>query len=340
MFINGREISDTQPPYLIAEISCNHNGSLDKALELIEAACLARADAVKFQLYDPNKLTLNLDRPDFVIQDGPWKGRRLHELYTKARTPIEWFPELFGVARARGITMFASVFDPEGVDYLESLGCPAYKIASFEITDTPLISHAASTGKPLIISTGTASLAEVDEAALATEGNDDFAMLHCVSGYPTPIHQSNLARFLMLSNQWGPCGISDHSLGHEVAVAATVLGACIIEKHLKLEGDNESEDAAFSLTPTQFRTLWHNVYQIWGSMQGGGASTEHHQLRRSLYAVEDIHEGELFTPQNVRSIRPGYGLPPSLLPQILGSTATKSIERGTPLTKDLISLRA
>lgn len=335
MEIQNRKIGDEYSPYLIAEISCNHMGSLDKAMRLIQQAKDAGADAAKFQLYSPDSMTLNIGTGDFVIQEGPWKGRKMYELYAKAQTPKDWFPTLISYGKTIGIAVFASVFDKASVDYLESLDCPAYKIASFEITDTPLIAYAAQTKKPLIISTGMASMEEIDQAALATGDNDDFAMLHCVSGYPTPLEEANLHKFVTLSNQWGPCGISDHSEGLIIPVAATALGACIIEKHLiELPWDN-TEDALFSMTPDEFQHMAASVRNVWQSLrpaeQASPSEISSTQLRRSLYVVQDVKNGEKFTEENVRSIRPGYGLAPKLLSEVLGAVATQDIKRGTPL---------
>jgi N-acetylneuraminate synthase len=342
MHIAGREISSQQSPYLIAEISANHLGKIDEALRLIEAAKYAGADAVKFQCYGPDDITLDCDRADFVVKDGPWKGRRLYELYTVAHTPREWFPLLFSHAKKIGITAFASVFSPGAVDFLETLGCPAYKIASMEIVDIPLIKRAAGTGRPLIISTGMASDEEIYDASFAADigqtGNHT-AFLHCVSGYPTDVAEANLGQLKFLQQYAFQSGISDHSLGWEVPVAATALGAVIIEKHLTMDRFNASEDAGFSLTPIEFKTMVMRVREIWLAMQPSKPESEEssRQLRRSLYAVRDIKAGEKFTPDNVRSIRPSYGLVPKYLPRLLDKTATCDIQYGSALTWEMIS---
>lgn len=346
MKIAGRKIGPTQPPYLIAEISCNHAGSLFNALRLIEAARRSGADAVKFQAYTPDTITLDCDKPDFVLQDGPWKGRRLYDLYREAHTPFEWFPTLFDHARKIGITCFASVFDFSSIDLLERLNCPAYKIASFEIVDTELIRHAAATGKPLIVSTGMASETECAAAWQAIRETcrtpdaeiADALPLHCVSGYPTPPAEANLARLRAWSTwQSQPFGLSDHTTSHTIAIAATALGVSAIEKHLKLDGI-ETADAGFSLTPTAFKEMARAVRDVWDALQSGTPASEQasRPLRRSLYAVADIPAGAPITRENVRSIRPGHGLAPSVLPEIVGHTATRMIARGEALARDMV----
>src|SRR5215475_1350986 len=256
MQIGNREISSKLPPYIVAEISGNHAGVFENALALIDAAKEAGADAVKLQCYTPDEMTIDCAKKDFVLRDGPWKGRTLYELYSKAHTPREWFGDLFAHARGIGIEVFSSVFSPAGVDFLEQFNPPAYKIASFEITDIPLIKYAASTGKPLIISTGMAKLEEVNEAANATKGNDFPIFLRCVSGYPTPIEEANLYAF---PSGWG---ISDHTIGSEIPIAATALGALIIEKHLTLDSfcyKIAPEDRQFSTQPSEFHGMTMQV---------------------------------------------------------------------------------
>lgn len=347
MRINGREIGPGQPPYIIAEVGASHGGNLETAILLMGAAIGAGANAVKFQAYTPDTITLDCDKPDFIIKDGPWKGRKLYELYAKAHTPLEWFPTLFKVAADYGVTAFASVFDRSSVDALEKLDCPAYKIASMEITDTPLIKYAAATGKPLIISTGMASYQEQQEAIMAAgrDQSSNVALLSCVSGYPTPLDEAGLYKIKNDNFAYVLKGISDHTKGWEVPVAATALGAMIIEKHIGL-WENKSEDAAFSLNPDEFRRMCESVRAIWKAMQPSEAKSEEpsRQLRRSLYVVKDMVAGEWFSEHNVRSIRPGYGLPPKELPRILGADgydryAKIDIARGTPLTEGLICVR-
>ena len=342
MQIAGRAISSKMPPYLIAEASSNHCGDFNTALALISAAKTAGADAVKFQAYTPDTITLDCDKADFVIKDGLWKGRRLYELYQKCHTPLEWFSSLFRHARELGITAFASVFDAKSVDALEALECPAYKIASMEVTDTNLIGYVAKTGKPLIISTGMASEEEVFDASAAADVTpyaiDNVAMLACVSGYPMKVEAANLSRLKWLQRYYSQVGISDHTLGWEVPIAATALGATIIEKHLMIPTQQDPEDVAFSLLPQEFSMMADKVRRTWQAMQPSDNTTEDssRQLRRSLYVVQDIKRGERFTRDNVRSIRPSYGLPPRYLWDILDKTATQDISYGTALKWSMV----
>lgn len=338
MKIAGREIGPGCPPYIVAEVSCNHGGLLTRAIDLIHAAKAAGADAVKFQCYTADTITMNApDNPEFIIKGGPWHGRHLYDLYTETQTPFEWFPALFKRAADIGITAFASVFDRTSVDALEELNCPAYKIASMEITDIPLIKYAAATGKPLIISTGMASQTDLAQVGMAVE-HRTVAALACVSGYPTPVSEAPLYRFQMLYSRYGVYGVSDHTLGWGVPVAAVALGACIIEKHLTLDRHIDTEDAAFSLTPPEFAQMTAAVRDIWRAMQPSEAKSEDssRQLRRSLYVTADMKQGEMFTEANVRSIRPAYGLPPKNLPDILGKRASQDIRRGTALAWTLV----
>lgn len=343
MNIAGREIGPNLPPYIIAEVSCNHGGVLSRAIELIDAAKSCGADAVKFQAMEPDKITINCSRPEFTIEDGPWKGKNLYELYARTQTPFEWFPEIAGRAANVGITWFASVFDKTSVDLMVKLGAPALKIASFEIVDIPLIKYAASTDLPLLISTGMATEDEVMTAAEAVVAAtkrwkvSNAIMLHCVSGYPTMPAEANLGRI----KKWAGTriGISDHSTGIEIPIAATALGACIIEKHFRLSWHPETEDSAFSLDETDFFAMAMSVRTTWAAMQPpvGGAEAAHRPLRRSLFAVEDIRTGEFFTHANVRSIRPGHGLPPVMIEEIIGKFAAGDIERGQPITRAMIN---
>jgi len=344
--IGPHNIGSDYPPYYIAEISCNHGGSLPTALSLIRHAKTAGANAVKFQCYEADTITLDCDRDDFIVKDGPWKGRNLHALYQKAQTPFAWFPDLFAQAEKTGITIFASVFDFKSVDILEGLGCPAYKIASMEITDTPLIRYAAETGKPLIISTGMANKSDiveaVDAALIHDPDHQELALLHCVSSYPTRIEDSNLYKIRQLMGYRPDAyGISDHSLGANIPIAAVAMGASIIEKHLMV-GTFPTEDFAFSHTPEQFKDMVECVDEIWRAMRPSksGPDNSSRQMRRSLYVVRDMVEGEAFTAENVRSIRPAYGMPPGMLSWVLTKTATRSLTKGTPLKlSDIISGR-
>ena len=341
MKIDGREIGSLVCPYIVAEISANHCGSLDHAKQLIRTAKWAGADAVKFQCYEPGEITLDCDNDDFRIKSGPWASQTLFALYSKACTPRAWFPDLFATARECGISAFASVFSPDGVDYLESLGCPAYKIASMELVDAPLIEHAAKTGKPVIISTGMGSMKEIRDALVAAESymGVDALPLHCVSGYPTDVDDADLGRLISIQNEMGDTGISDHTLGWEVPVAAVALGAVMIEKHFILSRDLVSEDREFSLEPGEFKTMVDKVRQIWRAMQPPrhDAEADMRQFRRSLYAVADIKAGEPFTAENIRSIRPGYGMTSSELPRLLSAgIASCDIKRGTALNPGMV----
>lgn len=333
MEINGRKIGGLQPPYIVAEISANHCGSLERAKKLILAAKKAGADAVKTQCYEPDTITLNINRPDFIVQDGLWKGRTLYELYGKAYTPMGWHAELYRTAEEVGITIFSSVFDRSSVDLLESIGCPAYKIASFEVVDTPLIEYVAQTYKPIIISTGMASDREILEANVASKRRAAF--LHCTSEYPGTIEYASLRRMAAIDQLLqfnSPIGISDHTpCATTIPIAATALGATIIEKHLKLASGPESEDDAFSLTPDQFKKMVEVVKQVAEAMITRPSAQSSRQMRRSIYVVDDIKEGETFTHKNIRSIRPGYGLPPKMLYRWLGQKAQKSYSKGDRL---------
>jgi len=337
--IAGRPIGPGHPPYVIAELSGNHNGQIERALRLIDVAKEMGADAVKLQTYTADTMTIDAAGPEFEIKGGLWDGRRLHELYQEAQTPWDWHPQLFDHARRVGIACFSTPFDASAVDLLEKLDAPAYKVASFEIVDLPLIRRVAQTGKPLIISTGMANLGEIGEAVQAARsaGASQIALLHCTSGYPTPPEDSNLATISHLATAFGTVtGLSDHTPGHAVAVAAVALGASIIEKHVTLRRADGGPDGAFSLEPAELRALVDGcrvAFAAIGHVRYDLAPSEKANIifRRSLYAVADIAEGEVFNAQNVRAIRPGYGLPPKMLPDVIGRRATTAIPRGTAL---------
>jgi len=341
--IAGREIGRGHRPYVIAELSGNHNGDIERAFRLMDVAKGAGADAVKLQTYTADTITLDHDGPGFTVQGGLWDGKRLHELYREAHTPWGWHPALFDHARKIGITCFSSPFDSTAIEFLETLDTPAYKIASFELVDTPLIRRAARTGKPLILSTGMANAEEIDDAlSAARSGSGGVVLLHCVSGYPTPAAEANLSRIPALAARHGcDVGLSDHTLGTEVAVAAAALGAAVIEKHFTLARADGGPDAAFSLEPDELAALVKGVrtaHEALGHADYGRTASEQPNVmfRRSLYAVEDIKAGELLTEKNVRSIRPGYGLSPKYLPEILGRRAQTAIARGTPMAFYLV----
>lgn len=338
MNIAGREIGPNNPPYIVCEVGANHGGDLGRALRLIEAAKAAGADAVKFQAYTADTITLDCDGPDFRIDSGPWQGWRLYDLYKKCQTPFEWFPKIAEHARKIGITWFASAFDPTAVDMLVALDVPAIKIASFELVDLPLIRYAAATGKPLILSIGMASDNEIDEAAVAAiPAFNNRIFLSCISGYPTPIKESNLWRLRSYNGM--NIGISDHTIGIEIPVAATALGVWMIEKHFTLSHRRLTPDSMFSTEPVQFADMVRAVRRTWDALQPHMPTSEASQrpLRRSLYVVADIKAGEQFTAANVCSIRPGHGLPPKEIDQVLGKTATRDIARGTALVSDMVS---
>jgi N-acetylneuraminate synthase len=346
--IDGRAIGPGHPPYVIAELSGNHNGQLERALRLVDAAKEAGADAVKIQTYTADTITIDDDGPDFTIKEGPWRGRRLYELYREAHTPWEWHPALFEYARKIGITCFSSPFDSTAIDLLEGLGAPAYKIASFELIDLPLIRYAAKARKPLIMSTGMASADEITDAVDAAKegGASEIILLHCVSGYPTPAEEANLARISALAKAYScPIGLSDHTLTIETAIAAVALGAVLIEKHFTMKREDGGPDAAFSLEPDEFAAMVQGArtaYSALGRAEYERAPSERGStiFRRSLYAVKDIAKGEILTNSNVRSIRPGYGLPPKHLTELLGRRALRDISRGTPMSFDLVETRS
>lgn len=339
MKIGTREIGGGHPPYIIAEVGANHGGDLGRALRLVECAKAAGADAVKFQCYTADTITIDGDRPEFTIAEGPWSGWKLYDLYKRCETPFDWFPKLAEHARKCRIDWFASAFDESAVDVLDQLDSVAIKVASFEIVDLPLIKYAARTGRPLILSTGMANHEEIDAAvSMAHSGfRQDIAVLHCVSGYPTPIEQADLAAFAekraLLRPH--PVGISDHSIGIEVPVAATALGATIIEKHMTF-GSLHTPDSEFSMMPAEFHKMIVAINSIWQATQHSFVKPESERgqepLRPSLYAVEDIAAGEPFTHENVRSIRPGAGLPPKEIDRIIGRRAHIAIGRGTPMS--------
>jgi N-acetylneuraminate synthase len=340
--IAGRVIGPDQPPYVIAEMSGNHNGDIGRALALIDAAQAAGADAVKLQTYTADTLTIDHDGPGFIIEGGLWDGRRLYELYQEAHMPWDWHERLFAHARALGIACFSSPFDPTAVAFLDGLGAPAFKVASFEIVDTPLIAAMARTGKPLIISTGLASPDDIAEAVAAARGagGREIVLLHCTSGYPTPPSQMHLRTMMDLGERHGALvGLSDHSMGSAVSVAAVALGACVIEKHFTLARADGGPDAAFSLEPDELarlvadcRAAWEALGQVhYDEVAAEAASRDH---RRSLYVVADIKAGEPLTDQNIRSIRPGHGLPPKHYFDLLGRIASRDLKRGEPLAWD------
>lgn len=337
--IGNRIIGKGYPTYIIAELSANHAGNLDNAKELIRVAKHAGADCVKLQTYTADTLTIDCDNKYFQISSGTWKGENLYSLYKKAYTPWEWHPELMEEARKVGLDFFSTPFDKTAVDFLEELGVGFYKIASFELVDIPLIKYVASKGKPIILSTGMASKKEISEAceAIRSEGNESFALLKCSSAYPSIPADMNLATMQDLRDSFlVPIGLSDHSMGSLGAVVAVSMGAAIIEKHLCLSRDIPNPDASFSMEPQEFSSM---VQQIREAEKAIGKISyslskkeqENALFRKSLFVVKDMEEGELFTLENVRSIRPSYGMKPKHLFEVLGQVASCHLVRGTPL---------
>jgi N-acetylneuraminate synthase len=325
-------------------MSANHNGSIDTARRIIDRAAECGADALKIQTYRADTLTIDSNKPDFKIEEGLWKGKTLYELYEWAHTPWDWHHSLFEHAGKRGITIFSSPFDATAVDLLEDLNAPAYKIASFEAIDLELIRYTASTGKPLIISTGMADVEEIGEAAQAARdaGCRQLALLHCVSGYPAPASDYNLQVIPDMAERFGcVVGLSDHTLDNTTAIAAVAMGAKIIEKHFTLDRQGGGPDDSFSLEPTNLQALCRDSRTAWeamGKIDYGRKSSEcgNVKFRRSLYCVKDIRSGECLTREHVRSIRPGYGLAPKHLKKLIGMTVKKDITAGTPLNWDQI----
>jgi pseudaminic acid synthase len=342
--IAGRPVGPGAPPFIIAELSGNHNGELDRALRLIDAAADAGADAVKLQTYTPDTITLNHDGPGFRLEGGLWNGRTLYDLYTEAHTPYAWHAPLFAHARARGLIIFSSVFDETAVELLEDLDAPAYKIASFEAVDLPLIARTAQAGKPLIISTGMTTPSEI-AAAMATaraHGTGEVALLHCVSTYPARFPEANLRMVPRLAADYGClAGLSDHTPGTAAAVAAIALGAAVIEKHVTLSRAEGGPDAAFSLEPEELARLTADCRHAWEALGEaaylrGAEEGANRTFRRSLYVVRDVAAGAPLTAADVRSIRPGFGLEPDRLAEVLGRPATRDLKRGEPLAWDMI----
>jgi N-acetylneuraminate synthase len=331
--IAGRDIGSEYLPYVIAELSANHNGNINTAFRIIEMAKAAGADAVKLQTYRPDTITLNSDREDFQIRDGLWKGKTLYDLYQEAHTPWDWHKPLFDHARAIGITLFSSPFDNTAVDLLEDLGAPAYKIASFEAVDHKLIKYAASTGKPLIISTGMADRDEIDEAVVAARdgGCTQFCLLLCVSGYPAPASDYNLATIRDMAARYGvPIGLSDHTLDNITAITSVALGASVIEKHVTLDRGGGGPDDSFSLEPAELERLCRSARTAWealGTVDYGLKSSEQGNIkfRRSLYFVRDLVAGDVVTENDIRSVRPGLGLPPKHFDAIVGKKLKSSV---------------
>lgn len=342
--IAGRKIGADFPPYIIAELSANHNGDINTAFRLIEIAKESGADAIKIQTYRPDTITIDCNKEDFQIKDGLWKGKSLYQLYEWAHTPWEWHQKLFEKAKEVGITMFSSPFDFTAVDLLEELDAPAYKIASFELVDLPLIRYVASKGKPMIMSTGMADEHEIQEAIDAAYGAGckELVVLHCVSGYPAPAEDYNLATIPDMAKRFNVItGLSDHTIDNTTAVASVVLGANIIEKHITLDRDGGGPDDSFSLEPKDLVALCRDAKTAWmalGRVNYERKESEKGNLkfRRSLYVVKDVKKGEKLTSENIKSIRPGFGMAPKHYDEVIGARATVDIEAGTALSNSLL----
>lgn len=342
-----RAPAGSRPPLIVAELSGNHNRSLDRALRLIDAAADCGVDAIKLQTYTPDTITLDVARDEFVVNNpqSVWHGRTLHDLYAEAHTPWQWHRPMIEHAVRRGLAWFSSPFDFTAVDFLAELGAPCFKIASPELVDLPLIRHAARTGRPLVMSTGMAALAEIGEAVAAARaaGASEVVLLKCTTDYPASPKNSNLRTMPDLARQFGcPSGVSDHTLGLGVAVAATALGAVLIEKHLTLARADGGPDAHFSLEPAEMKALVAECRAAWdslGAVTYGPAEPERAYVRgrRSLYIAEDVRAGEPLTPRNLRSVRPGFGLPPKHYDELLGRTLKQAAPRGTPMRFDLLA---
>lgn len=343
--VNNRPICSEQPPYVIAEVSANHNGSIDRALETIKAAKDAGVDAVKIQTYTPDTMTIDSTAKDFLIEDGLWKGRTLYDLYGEAHTPFEWHARLFEYAENLGLTIFSSPFDESAVDLLASLGAPAYKVASFELVDLPLIAYIAQQGKPMLMSTGMASLQEVGDAIETARQNGchALALFHCISSYPAPLDQANINAIKVLKQEFDvEVGLSDHTTGNIAGIVATSIGATLIEKHFTLSRADGGVDSTFSLEPREMKSLMQDTRAAFSALGDGNfrrsAAEESNKIfRRSLYFVEDLAAGEAISNQHVRRIRPGFGMSPKYYDQVIGQKVTKAVKRGDRVTRDVLA---
>jgi pseudaminic acid synthase len=347
MKIANRNIGSHHPPYIICELSANHNGSFERAIQLVDAAIATGCDAIKIQTYRPDTITLNADTPDFRIEGGLWSGRTLYDLYSEAHMPWEWHKPLFDHARKRGATIFSSPFDTTAVDLLEDLGAAAYKVASCELIDIPLIRYIASTRKPMIISTGMGNTEEIAEAVEAARdaGCTEIALLHCVSGYPAPATDYNLATLQDMKSRFGTVvGLSDHTIDNTVAIASVALGSSIIEKHFTLDRRGGGPDDSFSLEPPEFTSLCIAAKNAWASIgrvnyELEGSEMGNVRFRRSIYFVKDMRAGEIITDTCIRSVRPGFGLPPKSFYELVGSKLRCDVSANTPTSWDVVERR-
>ncbi len=344
--INGYKISEKSHPYIIAEISANHNGSLIRAKKHIKQAKESGADAVKIQTYTANTMTLNCDNEHFVVKEGIWSGRKLYELYDEAHTPFEWHEELFDYAKCIGITLFSSPFDESAVDLLDKLDVPAYKIASFELCDTPLIKYIARKNKPMLMSTGMATIEEIDDAVKAAKDNGckELLLFHCISSYPTKLEESNLRNITFLRDRYGlQIGLSDHTLGNEASIAAVSLGASAIEKHFILSRQDKGPDSVFSIEPEELEKLKQSTSAIWNALNSEGlnrsiSEESNREYRRSIYFSQDIKAGNIIDKSNIQRVRPGFGLEPKYYESIIGKTVKVDVKRGDPVKLSLINI--
>lgn len=341
--IEGQKIGQKFPPYIIAELSANHNGSIERAFKTIDAAKKNGADAIKIQSYTPDTMTINCDKKDFLISGGLWDGYKLYDLYKWAHTPFEWHQEIFEYARKKEITLFSTPFDETAVDLLESLKTPAYKIASFEVTDLPLIRYVAQTGKPMIMSTGMANQKEIKEAVSTAReaGCKELALLHCVSAYPAKPNQANIRQIAKLAHDCNVIsGLSDHTLGNATAIASIACGASIIEKHFTLDRKDKGPDSEFSIEPYELNNLCSECRDAWSSLGQAGYDRPIEEkssmvFRRSIYFVKDLRAGSIIEEGDIRRIRPGMGLKPKYFDDLIGKKVKTDVKRGTATNWDL-----
>jgi len=334
--IGNRKVGRGYEPYIICEISANHNGKIENAKELITVAASSGCDAIKLQTYTPDTMTIDHNGADFLINGGLWDGYKLYDLYSEAQTPFEWHGELFSHARNLGVEIFSTPFDKSAADLLEELGSQAYKIASFELTDLPLIRYVAKKGKPIILSTGLASLSEIETAvnAVNSQGNDQIILLHCISSYPTPVAESNIKTVRHLSDTFDVvAGLSDHTLTNAASIASIALGGSVIEKHFTLRRADGGADATFSLEPHEFERLVAESKDAWLSLGKVNYSLKESEkqnmkFRRSIYFINNMDKGSIVTPEDIRIIRPGFGLPPDEIEKIIGRRLRMNVTRG------------
>ena len=345
--IKNREISIHKPPYIIAELSANHGGSISKALSAIKSAKSAGADAIKIQTYNADTMTIKSNKDDFKIKEGLWNGYTLYDLYDEAHTPFEWHPELFEYAKKIGITIFSSPFDETAVDLLEKLDAPAYKIASFELCDIPLIKYIAKKRKPILMSTGMSNISEICEALEAAKSNgcDEILLFHCISSYPAPTEDYNLNNLVYLKKKFNvEIGLSDHTVSNTAAIAAIALGATAIEKHFTLDRNDKGPDSSFSIEPKELVELKKSTTATWKALGSNGFNRSSKEIknkifRRSLYFVNSLKKGNVVERNDIRRIRPGYGLPPKYEDNIIGMELKKNVERGTAVSWDVLKNR-